>query len=272
MVDKTQYISLQEATKYCDYSQEYLSLRARQGKLKAIKIGRNWATREEWVKEYLKTFNGKKVEEVRESREVEPPENLPVETSGVKLLIRQPIPKIRPGFVLTLIFVLAFGGIFLFQQVQPRVYFEKAIGSRETRASTIETFREYGYWLKSQIPRVKTTYLAADSFVGEKLAQGYRIVSWPFAKVYRSIATPKEEITPEEKPEIGEELKPLGVEEGIVVVPSTEEDEETKRKIKEAFSDEVKVEPKDETSGIIIPIFKEREGEKYLYMIVPVKD
>ena len=40
--EKDNYISLEEAMKYCEYSQEYLSLRARQGKLKAIKIGRNW--------------------------------------------------------------------------------------------------------------------------------------------------------------------------------------------------------------------------------------
>ena len=48
------YISLQEATQYCNYSREYLSLRARQGKLKAVKIGRDWVTRKEWIEEYLK--------------------------------------------------------------------------------------------------------------------------------------------------------------------------------------------------------------------------
>jgi hypothetical protein len=48
-----QYISLQEATEYCQYSQEYLSLRARQGKFKAKKIGRNWVTTKEWIKEYV---------------------------------------------------------------------------------------------------------------------------------------------------------------------------------------------------------------------------
>ncbi|HNV97132.1 MAG TPA: hypothetical protein PKL13_02320, partial [bacterium] len=46
------YITLAEATKYCSYSQEYLSLRARQGKLKSVKIGRNWKTKKEWVEEY----------------------------------------------------------------------------------------------------------------------------------------------------------------------------------------------------------------------------
>ncbi|MEA3453261.1 MAG: hypothetical protein U9Q96_02935, partial [Patescibacteria group bacterium] len=51
--DKKEYISLAEAAENFPYSQEYLSLRARQGKLKAIKLGRNWATKKEWLEEYL---------------------------------------------------------------------------------------------------------------------------------------------------------------------------------------------------------------------------
>ncbi len=58
------YISLTEASQYTgDYSQEYLSLRARQGKLKAIKFGRNWVTKKEWVDQYLehiKEYNNEK--------------------------------------------------------------------------------------------------------------------------------------------------------------------------------------------------------------------
>ena len=57
--EKPDYISLQEATKYCSYSQEYLSLRARQGKLKAVKIGRNWLTKREWVEDYTNTNRAK---------------------------------------------------------------------------------------------------------------------------------------------------------------------------------------------------------------------
>ncbi|MCK4473933.1 hypothetical protein KAU40_01580 [Candidatus Parcubacteria bacterium] len=56
--EKSEYISLQEATEYCDYSQEYLSLRARQGKLKSVKFGRNWVTKKEWLEEYINK-NGK---------------------------------------------------------------------------------------------------------------------------------------------------------------------------------------------------------------------
>ena len=53
-LEKEKYISLKQAAKFCSYSQDYLSLRARQGKLKAVKFGRNWVTKKEWVDEYLR--------------------------------------------------------------------------------------------------------------------------------------------------------------------------------------------------------------------------
>lgn len=46
-------ISLEEATKFCNYSQEYLSLRARRKKLKSVKVGRVWMTTKEWLGDYL---------------------------------------------------------------------------------------------------------------------------------------------------------------------------------------------------------------------------
>jgi Fic family protein len=46
------YISLKEATQYCDYSLEYLSLLARQGKLPAVKFQRNWMTTREAIEDY----------------------------------------------------------------------------------------------------------------------------------------------------------------------------------------------------------------------------
>ena len=46
------YITLAEAAKNTPYSQEYLSLLARKGKIEAIKIGRNWHVKKKNVKEY----------------------------------------------------------------------------------------------------------------------------------------------------------------------------------------------------------------------------
>lgn len=47
------YIPLSEATKYCDYSLEYLSLLARKGRLPAVKFQRNWMTTREAVEDYV---------------------------------------------------------------------------------------------------------------------------------------------------------------------------------------------------------------------------
>jgi len=62
-VEEIEYVSLQEAAKKTPYSQEYLSLRARQGKLKAVKQGRNWVTTKEWVSRYLQSFGEKDLEQ-----------------------------------------------------------------------------------------------------------------------------------------------------------------------------------------------------------------
>lgn len=48
------HISLKQAAERVPYSAQYLGLRARQGKLKSIKIGRDWFTTEEWLREYAK--------------------------------------------------------------------------------------------------------------------------------------------------------------------------------------------------------------------------
>jgi len=141
------YISLQETTEYCEHSQEYLSLRARQGKLKAVKIGRNWVTKKEWLKEYLtgveehnnnlkikktkKVIKAKKVKvKVKKvEKEVLVPKNLPIgefQLAEVRPLhfrvweVIQEIaekaarsPGFRFGFAWSMVFVLIIaGGVF----------------------------------------------------------------------------------------------------------------------------------------------------------------
>jgi len=50
----SEYISLAEAAKGTPYSQEYLSLLARRGKIEAIKMGRNWVIKKEAIQRYRK--------------------------------------------------------------------------------------------------------------------------------------------------------------------------------------------------------------------------
>lgn len=72
MADNEGYISLAEAADQSPYSQEYLSLRARQGKLRAVKQGRNWVTRPEWVAAYLNQTEETK-EELKKATRVAAP-------------------------------------------------------------------------------------------------------------------------------------------------------------------------------------------------------
>lgn len=55
---KENYISLSEAAKLTNYSQEYISLLCRQKKMKGTKIGRNWVTKKEWVEHYINQSKG----------------------------------------------------------------------------------------------------------------------------------------------------------------------------------------------------------------------
>lgn len=50
-----EYISLAEAAKATPYSQDYLSLLARKGKIDAVKLGRNWMTTKKAISDYMKS-------------------------------------------------------------------------------------------------------------------------------------------------------------------------------------------------------------------------
>ncbi len=112
------YLSLTEATELCHYSQEYLSLRARQGKLKALKFGRDWVTKEEWLQEYFQRVEDyntqiKKAKSAKKSVKGKvqpaPPENLPVKkTIEIKLSLKDIRPILVAALVVLLIIV---GGI-----------------------------------------------------------------------------------------------------------------------------------------------------------------
>ena len=66
------YISLKEAEKITGYSANYLGLRARQGKLRAIKIGRDWFTTQEWLKEYVKRVEEYKAKRKNQTQKSKP--------------------------------------------------------------------------------------------------------------------------------------------------------------------------------------------------------
>lgn len=58
---------------------------------------------------------------------------------------------------------------------------------------------------------------------------------------------------------------------GMVVAPDVKDHEKTVASIKNTFSDEVSVVPDaDEQSGVIVPHFKEVDGDTYTYVLIPI--
>jgi len=354
------YISLQEATKYCSYSQEYLSLRARQGKLRAIKIGRNWVAKKEWLDAYMASAegyknniknNGKKIKKLGVSKairkEVFPPKNLPI--GKVNLVPVRPIEYLiseffqnafkramsssgfRFGFAWAMVLVLMVVAAGLWGKdslktvtddvANVMLVAESKISEDEIYSAafygTANVFKNYFKWVE-QNPVVKTIeknvkfvwqnskdkYIAADRFLNKKyivfdetifdswgkltsgaekivygIKDGYFVFVDGLEKIARAIvptfSRTKEFVLNLFRPSeivLEKELIPESAEDGLVVIPSTEKDEEIKIKIKESFSDEVEVEQVDKTSGTITPVFREREGGKYMYILVPVKN
>jgi len=395
------FISLQEASKLCDHSQEYLSLRARQKKLRAVKLGRNWVTTREWLNEYLlkaenyknnlnnknnkkpkkelfqsqkqkkeavfqkqeKSFQKETVFTSQRKKIVSAPDNLPI--GEVKLLPVQPIQYLiieflknffkkavsssnfRFGFsfVMTLILIVAVGiwGRDSFKVVRNDVdgfmlFAKEKISQDEIYSAaiydTMDVFKDYFKWIGSSKPGrvVKNTYnfvwrntkegylIVKDGYVfskrfcenklltvnqiisnnwnslirsAKKFAYeikesyfGFKEICFAFVKDFTNTFQSIEKsigfnfiktreflfglFKPIKVSEVSEIVKET--KEGLVVVPSSDKDAEMKEKIKQSFSDEVKVEMTDKTSGYITPIFKTGEGEKYLYLLVPIKN
>jgi hypothetical protein len=275
--EKKEYISLNEATNYCSYSQDYLSLRARQGKLKAVKFGRNWVTRKGWLSDYLKRVEEYNNNFKSESQKiVSPPVNLPVEErlpENILVGIKEPVQPLRFGLFVLLVLVLLTGGIFfekssfqntylIFKPYLQRINQTNDITLASANKSFEESIKSYSQWLgqtMKDIPGVLVrNYFFANDFFQKEISRSSKLIVdlWkPVTKIP------------------GEKLLPKVSQEGLVVFPAGEKDEEVKEKIKESFSDEVVVEF-DETgeSGIITPVFREISEQKYLFMIVPIRN
>ncbi len=169
------HISLKEAAKYSGrYSQDYLSLRARQGKLKAIKIGRNWVTKKEWVREYLK-----QVEDFKNKKAIKKPERTSVqraqraakickaETPPSKPVPVQPGPPRILAVMVALVFILgSFGVFFGYPYYGPAL---KSVGSFVT-----EDIPEAAVDIGDKLYRYANQDISAFQKFSEELPQNIR--------------------------------------------------------------------------------------------------
>jgi hypothetical protein len=410
---KFSYISLQEATNYCNYSQEYLSLRARQGKLRAVKFGRNWVTKKEWLDDYLKRvveFNNNRSNGRRRAKKL--PKNkkgifekaiTQKRTKQKRNVIGRPvlIPKksafqlvpLRATLVAAALCLISASLVFISNPIIVRDFYNNFynnttffvssfsikllsgissanqefdyntellrnfIGKRTieiiqklfyvsdstVKLSKLVLKKTKDYFVKFVSPGTavavlekisqekirRNPFLTIRRFFGKlsrefiqytledaqtakqivktfsevvnlktgktkkslkeavsKFVLNFKIKTNLFVQELRKLTDdlvftvreiPREIVQIFEKklkkhPEkLLTESSPKPAKEGLVVIPSTNKDEEIKEKIKASFSDEVKIIQKDKDSGIIIPIFREKKGSEYFYLLVPVK-
>ena len=255
--NQIKYISLREAARYCPYSPDYLKLRARQRKLKALKIGRNWVTTEKWIREYVEKFNGKVTL---------PPYNLPIVS---ELDVKKYLPKIEFPFFLPS-FRIAFAFLIIFILIFSGINFQ--IGSFETEKllmlDNIQKARELRIDIKEKGLASVTTVDWSDlknllNFLEDKKNKLVNYFSEKLNEFGGILALRAQKWGNIIIPEISKK--------GLVVIPFVKDGETAIEKIKKSFSDEVIVEP-DESgiSGVIKPVFRKDTDQKYLYLLVPL--
>ena len=73
-----QYIPLAEACEFLNTSRDYMNVLVRRGKLRAVKLGRNWFTTQQWLSEYRqsvgrtsKDFDISKFQDLKQEEETE---------------------------------------------------------------------------------------------------------------------------------------------------------------------------------------------------------
>ncbi len=128
------FISLRDAALTCGHSQEYLNLLACKGYLKAVKIGRNWVTTQEWLQNYSQRVMKKKTHSTQDRApmliaEVPvsgkpapknvaqkiPPKNLPAKSSSQHFALSLPTNRFA-AFACFIIFSIVLMSVMLFSQ------------------------------------------------------------------------------------------------------------------------------------------------------------
>ena len=332
------YISLREATSFCAYSQDYLNLLIRKGKLRGVKIGRNWVTTREWLEGYVNDIESKK-NVVSDSPVVavsEPAKH--VNNLSVFAFVSLAIIIMISPFFLKDFFVVpfdrgtaaamgaknvlseaAFLPEFIFANpvtaisfvVNPTVTFVPravvfsgqgldGIGGRLVDAASLmnDAVRNFNGGIDNYLARRAADFVLSANNVGRRFgipalfsgrgnSQASSVPANPLQKllIERKVNTLEEDIVDYTSSRFDNFRKDLGLagtggsettggspNQGMVVVPSTDKNEEVKKKIKASFSDDVEVKSVDDNSGIIVPEFKEKKGDEYLFMLVPVNN
>ncbi|MFH1457022.1 MAG: collagen-like protein, partial [Patescibacteria group bacterium] len=167
-VESNGFISLADASKKCNYSQEYLSLLARKNLLKAEKLGRNWFTKFEWLQEYI------------EDHPADMKGNIKGELFGAPVLKNNFLEKVnKKPYKINIIY-----------SIDRLVYFVKKLFSQPILACCIAGLFLFFSLLIFKIPGVAAVPRYARDFIGIEINIAKQAIDLSFGSVNNDLVKP----------------------------------------------------------------------------------
>lgn len=236
-VDSKHFISASAAGKLVGYTSDYIGKLAREGKIEATRVGRNWyVSRDSVVAFKLKVEEEKKIRSasIREERlqEQVTHKQTHIEVSTPRSV---PVPKVpdKKFVALTQTLVILVIGL---------VVGVSGYGITTPSTATV---------VETELNVFERFALSFYELIAPRREEQYVILPVPHSE-QRSTTTYT----------------------SFIVAPNEVFTEMHATTLRESFSDEVdiSVDPQNPDTGIIIPRFRERDGEEYRFLMVPVRE
>ncbi len=266
--DGKKYISTSRAAKTAGYSADYISQLCRKGVLESRKVGKSWFVSEESLQAH------------REAASSTPRGRIPMyekdfvpQTTGSSVGV-----AVMPNPL----------GVGLSPEMSYKSFHQTAISFLDRKEESRQTSDFAHKVVLGALVVVALMVFIVPNVIGGDVvsrfvsefgvnATAQATKTGFFESIKNFLAVEGEKITRSIAGDTNTQIDGnVGGAQGIVVVPSArsaEENDQVKKYIQDNFSDEVKVTPDAAgDSGVIKPVFKNKNNQEYTYVMVPVKD
>jgi len=240
-INGTNYLSASDAGKLGKYTSDYITKLAREGKVDATRVGRQWYVNPKSLEAFSnKSEEQKKVraEKIREERKAEQRAHIEVQNVSESISEIEP-PKNKvvalQHTLAILVLGLALGAAGFFVNIAPPTTQE---------ANVIE----------SSLGSIERIALALYRFVAPRNSEYYATL--PGQGIQEDITTEGATTTYT----------------SLIVAPDEVFTEAQVAQVRDSFSDEVEVsvDPNNPDTGIIVPQFRDSEGQQYRFLLTPI--
>lgn len=273
IVDGKKYLPSTTLAGRFSYTSDYLAKLAREEKIDATRVGRQWFICEESLQGFVAETNeskAKRNQTLREERIKERKSNeSEVKVSKDSLVfapssvaaLEEKSSVVLPSQLETLLQTMAVSLCACIVGVLGYVMFDHGIGAQNLTSATGDVFSD----VSSVVDLTPDLVVKSDSQVA---AIDFRTFwKWLFGGV--EIEHEVESETVRVASNEATVIKPVEMKNAMLMLDPTTSTT-TAKEIRESFSDEVEVEFDGPDTGILKPVFKEKTEESYRFLLVPV--